>query len=91
MSVNKYYEVECNKCGKIITRFNHYKPSVSVLNKYCTVVRRNGKQLTYCNECYSDNIQNKRRVREIGLERIKKIKEKILENYVVLVFMINNK
>ena len=76
MSINKYYEVECNKCGKIITRFNHYKPSVSVLNKYCTVVRQNGKQLTYCDECYSDNIQNKRRVREISFRMNKENKRK---------------
>ena len=48
----KQYIVECDKCGKLIGIYNHYKPSLKQLRKCCgIVVINNSKPRLICKDC----------------------------------------
>lgn len=52
MPITKYYELTCDKCGKIIKVYRHYKPSITEIRKEKIKMRiNNGHIITYCEEC----------------------------------------
>ncbi len=55
----KIYEVTCSLCGCMLKRYEyHLKPTPTDLRKDgITVIIKNGKILTFCEECYNKHIK----------------------------------
>lgn len=65
MSITKWYEVCCDKCGVAINHYSHYKPSIKQLREDCGRVRiNNGHVCLICKSCVED--EAKAKGKEIG-------------------------
>lgn len=60
MSITKWYEVCCDKCGVAINHYLHYKPSIKQLREDCGRVRiNNGNIRIICRDCVEDEAKAK--------------------------------
>lgn len=60
MSITKWYEVCCDKCGVAINHYSHYKPSIKQLREDCGRVRiNNGHIRIICRDCVEDEAKAK--------------------------------
>lgn len=60
MSITKWYEVCCDKCGVAINHYSHYKPSIKQLREDCGRVRiNNGNIRIICRDCVEDEAKAK--------------------------------
>ena len=65
MSITKWYEVCCDKCGVAINHYSHYKPSIKQLREDCGRIRiNNGKVIITCKGCVEE--ETKAKGKEIG-------------------------
>ncbi len=55
--IRKWYEVSCSLCDCVINIYADLKPTPTDLRKDgIKVIIKNGKILTFCEECYNNKI-----------------------------------
>jgi hypothetical protein len=59
--IRKWYEVSCSLCDCVINIYADLKPTPTDLRKDgIKVIIKNGKILTFCEECYNNKIKKKK-------------------------------